>query len=63
MELRKYQKLKIRSSSRGEKYLFLLLPVMAILLMPTGISAKSKCEVVSGTGKNVGDEIVCGSER
>ena len=46
-----------------KKYLFLLLPVMAILLMPTGVSAKSKCEVVSGTGKNIGDEIACGSEH
>lgn len=46
-----------------KKYLFLLLPVMAILLMPTGVSAKSKCEAISGTGKNIGDEIACGSEH
>ena len=46
-----------------KKYLFLLLPVMTILLMPTGVSAKSKCEAVSGTGKNIGDEIACDSEH
>ena len=63
VELRKYQKLKIRSNSRDEKYLFLLLPVIAILLMSIGVSAKSKCEVVSDAGKNIGDEITCGGEH
>lgn len=46
-----------------KKYLFLFLPLMLAFLIPANVSAKTKCEVVSGTGENVGDEIACGTEH
>lgn len=43
-----------------KKILFL---VITILLSITLVYAEEKCTVISGTGKNLGDEIACGSEH
>ena len=40
------------------KKLFLI-----IMFLPFIVNATSKCSVVNGTGKDIGDEIVCGTEH
>ena len=37
--------------------------VIVLLLSITQVNAKEQCTVLSGTGKNVGDEIACGDEH
>ena len=44
-----------------KKYLFIVL--LLIIFMPVVVSAKESCSVVSGNGKDIGSEIVCGSEH
>lgn len=34
-----------------------------IIFLPLCVSAKEQCVIISGTGKNVGDEIACGTEH
>ena len=36
---------------------------MIIFMLCLGIANAKKCNVISGTGKNIGDEIVCGTEH
>ena len=36
--------------------------IIVLLLSITQVNAKEQCTVLSGTGKNVGDEIACGDE-
>lgn len=36
---------------------------MIIFMLCLGIANAEKCNVISGTGKNIGDEIVCGTEH
>ena len=40
-----------------------ILFIIVLLLSITQVNAKEYCTVLSGTGKNVGDEITCGDEH
>ena len=46
-----------------KKIQFLLLIVICMICLPTSIFAKEYCKVISGNGKELGDEIACGSEH
>ena len=37
--------------------------LITIILLVVNVSASTNCNVVSGTGKNIGDEIACGTEH
>ena len=42
---------------------YLLSIILLVMLMPFVVNAKEYCKIVSGSGKELGDEIACGTEH